>query len=91
MEVAAAKLDDVRGAQETNYQTSVAAGSWGGRRLSLADYVMGPGAARGRPLPKVVRVAYPHPLRKDGGDKAPRNGGEPYSLRTARAGRGASV
>ena len=88
MEVAAAKLDDVRGAQETNYQTSVAAGSWGGRRLSLADYVMGTGAARGRPLPKVVRVAYPHPLEKTG-DKAPEMAGTP--LRTARTGAAQNV
>jgi hypothetical protein len=35
-----------------------AAGSWGGRRPSLGDYVTGMGATRGRPLPEGANVAY---------------------------------
>jgi hypothetical protein len=46
-------------AQRTVAAGSVAAGSWGGRRLSLADYVMGTGAPRGRPLPEGASVDYP--------------------------------
>jgi hypothetical protein len=38
---------------------TVAAGSWGGRRLSLAAYVAGTGAATGRPLPESANVGYP--------------------------------
>jgi hypothetical protein len=35
---------------------TVAAGASGGRRLSLADYVRGTGATRGRPPPESANV-----------------------------------
>jgi hypothetical protein len=41
---------------------TVAAGSWGGRPLSLADYVMGTGATRGSPPPESAYVG--HPLQR---------------------------
>jgi hypothetical protein len=37
----------------------VGSGSWGGRRPSLADYVAGTGATRGRAVPEGVHIDYP--------------------------------
>jgi xanthine dehydrogenase YagS FAD-binding subunit len=38
---------------------AVPSGSWGGRYLSLGDYVTGTGPRTGRPPPEGVHVAYP--------------------------------
>ena len=44
-------------------------GSWGGRCLSLGDYVTGMGPQEGRPLAEGASVAYAHAVKVDDSSK----------------------